>query len=50
MLMDLYSSLAMRTRAEVGSPWLPVQTMTTFRGGSRLISPMVSSMSGDTLR
>ena len=50
ILTSLWSRLAMRTRADVGSPWLPVVIIITFSGGSPLISLRVAMTSGEVER
>jgi hypothetical protein len=50
METSLWSSFAMRTRAEVGSPWEPVVTMTARSGGSCFSSSMRTMVPEGALR
>ncbi len=43
-----WSSWAMRRRAESGSPWLPVERITSFSSGKSSISPGPTSMPSGT--
>ena len=44
------SLIAMRLKADIGSPWLPVVISTTWLNGRRLATSMSTRMSFGTLR